>query len=1110
MLKLLLCRTGVQLSGVLLRRACERAAKGRRQLFLVPEQFSHEMERRLCAAGGNGICVHAEVLSFTRLFNRVFAQTGGLAERTLDPGGRVLAMKTALSMVSDQLSLYNRPSGKAAFIQGLLATFDELKRCCIPPEALLQAGMSAGGKQGEKLRELSLIFGAYDAVTAKIASDPRDRLDRLAERLREIPFAQGTDFWIDGFTDFTAQEERVLQQLMKQASSVTAGLVCDRAEADDGPGIFSTVRKTAESLLQMARRQGISAETEFLPDSGAASPALNHLRRHLLSGPPVPFSSDFREIELFEAETPFSEVEYAAARILRLVREEGCRFRDIAVAAPDFEEYAPAIEHIFARYGVPVFFSRRTDILKKPVPALILSALAVRTENYTYEAVFRYLKTGLTGIPAEDCSLLENYVLKWDIRGASWAREADWTMHPRGYNLPWEEEDKALLSRLNILRRNLCAPLRLLGGSGETVRAHATALFRFLEEIDLPQRLSERTRQLAAAGEQQLAQEYGQLWDILCDALDQCVDILGDTPMDLSSFADLFSLLLTQYDVGSIPASLDQVSAGEPSRVCFRPMKHLLLLGATDTAIPRIVTPPGLLSEEDRALLAGMGLPMKLQSEEQIFRELWTIRNACTAPESGLFISRPAGSADGTVLRPSLLQAQLQKLFPGLTPKRERELDGSYRTASPLPALEWAARRIFAGADDGGVLDALAGRPEYAAAANSIRAALAGRRGALSPQASDRLYGKNVQFSASRLDQYKSCHFAYFMRYGLKAKPRSPASLDAPQIGTFIHFVLENVLRDAAKGAGIRETSDELYCALTDEYIRRYAEEQLGGLDNQSARFRYLYKRLHKTVHAMVSNSVTELRASAFTPISFELGFGANGDLPPVTFTADGVTVSISGFVDRVDGYVKDDKLFLRVVDYKTGEKPFDLTDIWHGLGLQMLLYLFTLGEKGSALYQREIIPAGVLYLPARDFIVRGGRDMTQEELRRSADRELRRKGLVLDDPDIIGAMESPGEGGFRFLPVHISEKTGRISGEALVSAAQLGKLHRHVNTILRDICRELGKGNISADPWYKNERQSACAFCDFRDACHFDESTGEDKRRYLYPVKHTEFWENV
>jgi ATP-dependent helicase/nuclease subunit B len=762
-------------------------------------------------------------------------------------------------------------------VQGLLIC--STTQALLHPAGKPAAGRHvAGGKQGEKLRELSLIFGAYDAVTAKIASDPRDRLDRLAERLREIPFAQGTDFWIDGFTDFTAQEERVLQQLMKQASSVTAGLVCDRAEADDGPGIFSTVRKTAESLLQMARRQGISAETEFLPDSGAASPALNHLRQHLLSGPPVPFSSDFREIELFEAETPFSEVEYAAARILRLVREEGCRFRDIAVAAPDFEEYAPAIEHIFARYGVPVFFSRRTDILKKPVPALILSALAVRTENYTYEAVFRYLKTGLTGIPAEDCSLLENYVLKWDIRGASWAREADWTMHPRGYILPWEGTKRCFTGIFppeNFARR--CA------FSGEAGRQSGLMhrLFRFPRGNRSSAELFRTTRQLAAAESKQLAPEYGQLWVYSLRRARSMVDLLGITQW-IKFLRGPFLPAAYQYESVPFPPPWIRCARRQWSRVCFVPMIHLLLLGATDTAIPRIVTPPGLLSEEDRALLAGMGLPMKLQSEEQIFRELWTIRNACTAPESGLFISRPAGSADGTVLRPSLLQAQLQKLFPGLTPKRERELDGSYRTASPLPALEWAARRIFAGADDGGVLDALAGRPEYAAAANSIRAALAGRRGALSPQASDRLYGKNVQFSASRLDQYKSCHFAYFMRYGLKAKPRSPASLDAPQIGTFIHFVLENVLRDAAKGAGIRETSDELYCALTDEYIRRYAEEQLGGLDNQSARFRYLYKRLHKTVHAMVSNSVTELRASAFTPISFELGFGANGDLPPV------------------------------------------------------------------------------------------------------------------------------------------------------------------------------------------------------------------------------------
>jgi ATP-dependent helicase/nuclease subunit B len=288
------------------------------------------MERRLCAAGGNTISAHAEVLSFTRLYSRVFSQTGGLSERTLDAGGRILVMKSALSLVSDKLNLYARPSGKAVFLQGLVDTVDELKHSRITPEALRHAAGAAGGRQGEKLRELSLIYESYAALTARIASDPRDRLERLAERLQEVPFAEGIDFWLDGFTDFTPQELRVLQELLRQARTVTVGLVCDRADAEDSDsGIFSGARKTAASLLRTAQRQGLQGETELLPGNcSGCSSARSHLCSHLLDGPPVPFTGDSPEIELFEAETPFYEVEYAASRILRLVREEKLPLRN--------------------------------------------------------------------------------------------------------------------------------------------------------------------------------------------------------------------------------------------------------------------------------------------------------------------------------------------------------------------------------------------------------------------------------------------------------------------------------------------------------------------------------------------------------------------------------------------------------------------------------------------------------------------------------------------------------------------------------------------------------------------------------------------------------------
>ena len=299
------------------------------------------------------------------------------------------------------------------------------------------------------------------------------------------------------------------------------------------------------------------------------------------------------------------------------------------------------------------------------------------------------------------------------------------------------------------------------------------------------------------------------------------------------------------------------------------------------------------------------------------------------------------------------------------------------------------------------------------------------------------------------------------------------------------------------------------------EAVKRYVAEELGGLEGQSPRFQYLFRRLLRTVQAVVDNVAEELMSSKFKPISFELGFGRGQDgekpaLPPVELTYDGVTISVTGFVDRVDGWVDDGRLHLRVVDYKTGRKTFDLTEVWNGLGLQMLHYLFTLEEKGQALYGLPVEGDGVLYLPAREAVIRGSRAMSDEELQRKVDKELTRRGLVVNDPNVLDAMEAREEGGYRFLPLKVSKSTGEISGEALASAEQLGKLGRHIQRVLEDICRELASGSIAADPFWRGPEKNACRFCDYAAACHFEPGRGGDCKRWLPYVSAEEFWEQV
>jgi len=1113
MLKLILGRAGSGKTTAVLDRLCK-AGRERPQVLMVPEQQSHEAERALCRAGGSEVSLYAEVLSFSRLANRVFQQAGGLGTEELDGGGRLLLMYSAVKSVSGALMVYARPSRRPAFLQSLLATVDELKSCCVPPEALITAGQEAGGPEGDKLRDLGLICGAYDALTAHIALDPRDRLTRAAERLEGCPWAKGKDLWLDGFTDFTPQQGEVLRRLLVQAETVTVTLTCDHLEEDEGgTGIFSPARKTAAWLIQLAQKSGVSCEVEHLVSNcpGKAEP-LKFLEENLFAHrntEPVPAEG---AVELFRALGPRSEVEWAASRILRQVREEGLRFRDIGVAARNYGAYRDLVESVFPRYGVPVFSSVMTDILEKPVLALVTAALDTVAGGYTYDDVFRYLKTGLTDLPEEDRDLLENYVLKWDIRGSRWTQAKPWTWHPRGYGFPLEEEDRALLARLDRARRQVAEPLELLRKNPmKTGKGQAETLYSFMETIGLPDRLSRRVEELSRRGQPALADEYRQLWEILCAGLEQCAALLGDTPMELEEFALLFRLVLSQYDVGTIPVSLDRVTAGETTRQTGHRVKALILLGADDASIPQVGASAGLLSDDDRSLLAAYGLELNGSTRELLYREMTTVYLTCARPSQKLLVSWPAQGAGGEERRPSFLAERLKLLFSDLKWVREEELNGSFRLEAPLPALEQAGR-------DPAARQALEGLPQYAPQVERLLRAARWERGSLSRPAVDRLYGKRVPMSASRMDKYKSCHFSYFMRYGLKAEPRKPAGFTAPEYGTFVHYVLEHVLQDemfrqtalpGMEGTVLEDRKKRLR-QLTQEAVDRYVAEELGGLEGQSDRFRYLFRRLLRSVQAVVDNVAEELLNSQFKPISFELGFGRKEDLPPVELTVDDVTISVTGFVDRVDGWVHDGRLYLRVVDYKTGRKSFDLTEVWNGLGLQMLLYLFTLEGKGESLYGLPVEGAGVLYLPARNAVVRGSRLMSDEAWRKTLDKELRRSGLVLDDPAVLDAMEPAGEGGYRFLPLKVSRSTGAISGEALATAEQLGKLGRHIQKVLEEICRELARGDISADPFWRGPEKNACRWCDYADACQFEEGRGGDCRRWLPSVGAREFWENL
>ena len=1060
-------------------------------ILLVPEQYSHEAERELCAAAGDGLSACAEVLSFTGLARKVFADCGGARPR-IDGGGRLLCMAAAMDAVGGALTVYSRGRREPKLLAELLHAADELKNAGLSPEDLARAAAQTEGVLADKLRDLALLLEAFAACQARSGADSADALETLAELIGDSTAAKGR-FYVDGFTDFTVLEQRVLEALIAAGAELTVCLTCGRDEEGE---LFALPRRTARWLEETARAHGQPCRTEWMEP--AAEGPIPFYCDHLFSFGAQEAPEVKESIRLVTAASAAEECELAAAELLRLARAGG-RWRDMAVAVRGFEDYRVALEAACERYGVPLFTSGRTDILQKSLPLLIASALEAVERGYEYEAMFSYLKTGLAGFEPEELDELENYVILWNIRGQAWDRP--FRQHPEGYNREATEESEALLERLNGQRRAIMAPLKALeraGKAASTAAQQAEALADFLLDIELPERLEKRSAALEELGLAETAAEYGRLWDIVCTALEQFAAVLGDMPMEPALFGALFRLMLSQYDVNLIPVSLDRVQAGDMDKMRRRHIRHLLLLGATDERLPAPREGGGVFSAEEREELGGLGFALG-SAEEELSREFGGIYNCLSLPSESLYISRPRTDAEGAEARPSMIVERARSLF-GLEEQRgdlmtarlqardsARGLAVLGAAGDPRPEAQ-AAREYFSRRGEGESVERLARTARQS-------------RGRLSPEAVERLYGRRPSLSASRAEKFNSCRFGYFLQYGLKAKPRQKALFDPRDYGSFLHDVLERTARGAMAEGGFRALSRARVEALAEEAMEDYIHRQLNDFADKSPRFIYLFKRLRRTVKQVAADMWEELSRSDFVPLEMELDLTEPGLLEPDESGGPRLT----GRVDRVDGWVKDDVLYLRVTDYKTGVKKFSLSDLCRGMDMQMLLYLFTLQKRGREHFGfSDIRPAGVLYAPVRVTMTAVDCEPDEEMLAELERADTRRSGLVLQQEEVLEAMENGPDK--RFIPVRFGKNGPQ--GDALVTAERFGALSRFIDKTLKELAAELRAGSVEADPWFKNARDNACAFCDYRDACLFDEAG--DCRRPVTNLKAAEAWETI
>lgn len=1053
-----------------------RAEQGNRVL-IVPELITHETERRLCAAAGDTASRYAEVLSFTRLALRVLDRVGCAAEECLDNGGRVVAMAAAARMLVSRLKAYAAVETKPEFLTELVDAVDEFKRCCITPQDLSAASRRAEGSLAQKLEELSLLLDAYDSLCSRGKRDPRDRMTVLLEQMEASDFGSSHVFYIDGFPDFTRQHMAILAHLIGVSPHVTVSLNCDRANS--GALAFEKAGKTAYELIRIAKEQGVAVQME---QSTARDGLLPDMCVRLFQGHLECQPSLADRVYLVRTETAWQECVAAAERIVELVRR-GYRYRDIGVVCSDFGQYRPVVSMVFHRCGIPVYLSGTEDILEKPVVTTILSALRAAAGDLEQREILRYLRSVLSPLDPDTCDLVENYAFLWEIQGNRWRQ--DWQYHPDGLGAEWTEEAASRLSALNSAKESAICPLFTLRDGlhgAKNLAEQVEALSTFLEDIQLESRLSALAEEMDASGDNRGAQEYNQLWEIILGAMEQMYDVLGNTAWDADGFIRLFQLLLSQYDVGTIPTVLDSVTVGPASAMRCQEQKHLVVLGALEGSLPGYGGSSGVLTDQERAALRKMGVPLTGGAIEGLQEEFAEIYGVFCGAEETVMVSCPAG-------QPSLVYRRLLAMT-GTEHRTELQL-GSALT-DPLDAGAWFAR-WNAGKEAGGINLSR----EY----DSARQQAAYRLGTVEEEHIRALYGKRLRLSASQVDRLAECRLSYFLKYGLRIQERKTATVDPTEFGTYVHAVLEQTARQVRELGGFHQVPLEKTEEIAGKYAAAYVAERFSQLD--SRRLAYLFRRNNLELEMVVRELWQELHQSKFEPVGFEVAFGRNADMPPITIDGSRMQAELQGFVDRVDQWQETEGSFFRVVDYKTGRKDFDYCDIFNGIGLQMLLYLFALEEGGEKILGAASVPAGVQYFPARVPVLSADGSLTDEQAEKLRAKEWRRKGLLLDEEPVLQAME-PGEAPARMC--YTVQRDGSRSGD-LATREQMRTLRAYVYRVLARLVDEIASGNVTPNPYTRGTSHNACAFCPYGTVCHRDEVEG---RRNYKAMTGQRFWEEV
>lgn len=1101
----------------------QRAAEepGRNFLIIVPDQFTMQTQKDLVMRSDRDGILNIDVLSFGRLSHRILEEVGTKEMPVLDDTGKSLVLQKVAADLKEQLPAMGSLLHKQGYIHEVKSAISEFMQYGISTQDMDKLITSAQkrGALAMKLKDLKTLYRGFQDYIRDHFITTEETLDVLRRSLSKSKILKGSVVVFDGFTGFTPIQNRLIQELMRVCAetivTVTIGVGEDPYKMDGEQKLFHLSKKTVADLEKLAAEAEVERGEDLFvkggPNRFAKAPALHYLEQNLFRYQYEPYAGEQQEIHMFEALSPREEVHQTALYIRHLIREQGMTYRDIAVVIGDLEGYASYVETEFGQLEIPCFLDRTRGIVLNPMIEYIKSALQLYIKDFSYDTVFHFLRSGMSDISREEIDELENYVIRTGARGyRTYSRLFTRRTEELQENAEGSEQaEEKTMERLNRIRQQFMDAVEILHmGSQEKAGDYVSHLYDFLEQNQVQQKLLNYQQQFEKEGDLSRAREYAQIYRLVMDLLDQVYELLGEEEISRQEFADILEAGFGEITVGTIPQNVDRIVVGDMERTRLKQVKVLFFLGVNDGNIPKNASKGGIISDMDREFLIESGTEMAPSPRQQMYIQRLYLYLNMTKPSEQLYLSYAKVNSEGKGIRPSYLIDTVRKLFPAMSveyPQNRSRLEQIEGRQEGARYLAEELREYVEGTlpeEERQDFYLMYRAYEADAAGRDLLTRAAFRRyreSGLSRIVARALYGQQLENSVSRLETYAACACRHFLQYGLSLQEREEFGFEASDMGTVYHAVLENFAGKLAESnLTWWDFTEDFAAKAVKESVEAYAAIYGETVLYSSARNEYAITRMSRILTRTVLTLQKHLKQGSFQPDDYELSFRFAEDLDSIHVDlSEDEKMHLQGRIDRIDVSEDAEHVYVKVIDYKSGNRKFDLAALYYGLQLQLVVYMNAAMEMESRKHpDKEIVPAALLYYHIDDPTIETPVELTDEQINEQILAKLRMNGVVNSDPEVVERLDRYMQDKSVVIPVE-KKKDGSFSARSSVlSREEMQLISSYVDAKIRSIGREILDGKIAANP-YEKGNEEACTYCAYKKVCGFDGSIpGYEKRQ--------------